>query len=97
MDEEWQKEQKSLSQQLADIKGRIAGLEQRRERLIADITTESLELYEVTRSRKGQAVVKIEQGRCQGCRLMLSTNELQRARAGNTVLCSNCNRILYLG
>ena len=97
LNKDWQEEQKGLSQQQEKIENRIADLEQKRERLTADIVPEKLELYETTRSRKGQAVVRIEQGRCQGCRLMLSTSELQRARAGNTVLCSTCNRILYLG
>jgi predicted nucleic acid-binding Zn-ribbon protein len=97
LEDEWKKEQLSLSQQQTEIENRIADLKQRRQELIADIVSESLELYEGTKLRKGQAVVKVEQGRCQGCRVMLSTSELQRARAGNIVLCSTCNRILYLG
>lgn len=97
LEEEWRKEQLSLYQQQAEIESRIADLKQKRQELTADIAPESLELYEGTKLRKVQAVVKIEQGRCQGCRVMLSTSELQRARAGNIVLCSTCNRVLYLG
>lgn len=97
IEEEWQKGQKSLSQQQAVVESHITDLEQRRKELTAAIPRENLELYEVTRLRRGQAVVKIEQGRCQGCRLTLSTSELQRARAGNLIQCSTCNRIVYLG
>ena len=97
IEEKWQMEQRHLSQQKADTEKRIADLGQKRKELAAGISHDSLELYEATRLKRGQAVVRIEQGRCQGCRLMLSTSELQRARTGNIVLCNTCNRILYLG
>ncbi len=97
LEDEWKKEQLNLAQQQTEIENRIADLQQKRQELTADIVPESLELYEGIKLRKGQAVVKIEQGKCQGCRVTLSTSELQRARTGNMVLCSTCNRILYLG
>jgi predicted nucleic acid-binding Zn-ribbon protein len=50
----------------------------------------------VVRTRKGNAVVKVEQGRCQGCHIKLSMNEWQKARTGVLVQCSSCGRILYL-
>ena len=41
--------------------------------------------------------VKVERGMCQGCRLALSTMELQRARSARGVVqCSSCRRILYV-
>ncbi len=52
--------------------------------------------YQDLRNRKGQAVVKVEQGRCMGCRVGLSVNELNRVRGTELVNCSNCGRILYL-
>ena len=97
LEEDWRKGQESLSVRQTVIKRCLADLERNRKELTSDIPVDSLELYQMTRVRRGQAVVKIEQGRCQGCRITLSTNELQRARAGNLILCSTCSRILYLG
>jgi predicted nucleic acid-binding Zn-ribbon protein len=94
---EWQRQQKDLTQKQAKVKGRLSDLNRKRKALAADITKQTLEFYEVIRLRKGQAVVKIEQGRCQGCRLNLAVNELQRARAGDLIQCSSCGRILCLG
>ena len=97
LEEDWRKGQKSLSARQTVIKSRLVDLERNRKELASEIPPDNLELYQGTRVRRGQAVVKIEQGRCQGCRITLPTNELQRARAGNLILCSTCNRILYLG
>ncbi|MEE8619379.1 MAG: C4-type zinc ribbon domain-containing protein [Dehalococcoidales bacterium] len=33
---------------------------------------------------------------CRGCRISLSAAELQQARSGSLVQCSNCGRILFL-
>jgi predicted nucleic acid-binding Zn-ribbon protein len=97
LEDEWQQEQKDLTQRQAKMKSRLSDLNRTRQTLASDIAKQTLELYEGIRSRKGQAVVKIEQGRCQGCRLNLAVNELQRARAGDLIQCSSCGRILYLG
>jgi predicted nucleic acid-binding Zn-ribbon protein len=94
---EWQREQKDLSQKQAKVKSRLSDLSRKRKTLASDIAKQTLELYEGIRLRKGEAVVKIEQGRCQGCRLNLAVNELQRARAGDLIQCSSCGRILCLG
>jgi len=76
----------------------LASLEQRREDLAARIDAASLELYQDLRQkRQGRAVAKVEQGMCQGCRLVLSMTELQRARISQELVqCSSCQRILYL-
>jgi uncharacterized protein len=94
---EWQREQKELAQRQAKVKSRLSDLSRKRQALAADIAKQTLELYEGIRLRKGEAVVKIEQGRCQGCRLNLAVNELQRARAGDLIQCSSCGRILCFG
>jgi predicted nucleic acid-binding Zn-ribbon protein len=63
-----------------------------------DIAADMLALYESLRKRtNGSPVAIVERGMCQGCRLTLSTMELQRARTAQTpVRCSSCKRILYL-
>jgi predicted nucleic acid-binding Zn-ribbon protein len=62
------------------------------------VSADLIALYESLRkSTNGSPVARIERGMCQGCRLTLSTMELQRARAAPTpVRCSSCKRILYL-
>ncbi len=94
---EWQLEQKDLAQRQAKVKSRLSDLNQKRQGLISEIAPKTLELYDSVKLRKGQAVVKVTQGRCHGCHLNLSVNEWQRARAGALVQCSSCGRILYLG
>jgi predicted nucleic acid-binding Zn-ribbon protein len=96
LEEEWRQEQKELTQRQAKVKSRLSELGRARQTLASDIAKHTLELYEGIRVRKGQAVAKIEQGRCQGCRLNLAVNELQRARAGDLIQCSSCGRILCL-
>jgi predicted nucleic acid-binding Zn-ribbon protein len=62
------------------------------------VSADLIALYESLRkSTNGSPVARIERGMCQGCRLTLSTMELQRARTAPTpVRCSSCKRILYL-
>ena len=64
--------------------------------MLASIDKDTLAAYEGVKGRKGQAVVKVEQGRCLGCRVTLSVSELQHARGNAIVTCGNCGRILYL-
>ncbi len=97
IEEEWQRDQAELTQKQSAAKDRLSDLHHQRKAVAAEITKQTLDLYEGIRSRKGQAVAKIEQGRCQGCRLNLAVNELQRARAGDLIQCSSCGRILCLG
>lgn len=96
LEREWQREQELLVQRQAEVKSRLSELSQKRQALTSEVAPQALELYEGVRSRKGQAVVRVEQGRCHGCHLTLSMNELQRARAGALAQCSSCGRILYL-
>ncbi len=74
--------------------------ERRRQRghLAPGISADLIALYELLRkTTNGSPVARIERGMCQGCRLTLSTMELQRARGSRTpVRCSSCKRILYL-
>ena len=62
------------------------------------VSADLIALYESLRkSTNGSPVARIERGMCQGCRLALSTMELQRARTAPTpVRCGSCKRILYL-
>ena len=96
--EEWQKRQEELTAVQAELKVTIDIAEQKRSKLATTIEPIHLELYETLRAKKqGQAVAKVEQGRCQGCRITLPMSELQWARMGELVQCSSCSRVLCLG
>jgi len=98
IEEDWQAEQASLSQQQAELGADLATLEQKEKDLAARLDAASLELYQaLRRKRQGRAVAKVEQGMCQGCRIALPMSELQRARIGQELVqCSSCERILYV-
>lgn len=40
-------------------------------------------------------MARVDQGTCYGCQIQLPTINLQQARSGNLVQCSNCGRILF--
>jgi hypothetical protein len=96
LEEGWQQQQKVLVQKRSEVESRLLEIDKKRQEIAPDIDSQSLTLYESIRLKKGQAVVKVAQGRCQGCRLTLSINEWQRARSGTVVQCGSCGKILYL-
>lgn len=92
--QQWQVEQERLAQQRGELSQAIAEFEGRREGVVRRIDPAALRLYEDLRRSRQQAVARVEQGRCQGCRVTLSMNEIQKAR-GSIIQCSSCGRILY--
>lgn len=75
----------------------MAALEARREAQAGAVDRQTMRLYEALRAtRQGRAVVRIERGLCQGCRISLPSNVLSRARSGSALVqCTSCERILY--
>jgi len=98
IEEGWQAEQASLSQEQTELSAALSTLEQKRKELASKLDTVSLELYEdIRQKRQGRAVAKLERGMCQGCRIALPMSELQRARMGlELVQCGSCERVLYV-
>ena len=78
-----------LEIELVELKGKRSGLAQQ-------VDSEALSVYERIRLATGQAVVKVERGRCLGCHIAVPTSQWQKARAGDLIQCNNCSRILYL-
>ncbi len=97
LEAEWQAEHKILSERHTEIEGQLAKLVQKRDTIISQIDPQSLGIYQNLRLRKGQAVVKVEQGKCQGCHITLPVSEWHKVRSGNLAYCSNCGRILFVG
>ena len=96
LEAEWQSRQKQLSADLEQLKTVLSSLKHKRQLLSANIDPRAIDLYQELKKRKGQAVAKVEQGICCGCRISLPTTELQRARSDSLVQCSSCGRILFL-
>ena len=96
LEQEWQQKRQVLTARKTAAETELAGFTGSRQGLAQRISAEALSLYEHINSSKGQAIAKVEQGRCQGCYITLPTGQWQRARAGELVQCSSCSRILYV-
>jgi len=94
----WRGEQTDLLGQRQRLEAELAELETSRRAQAGHIDGRVLELYDVLRERRqGKAVVKVERGMCQGCRISLPMSVLQKARSGfDVVQCVSCERILYV-
>jgi len=93
---EWQRQQQHLSTEIVQVKTTLSSLGDERQQLVAKIDPQAVDFYHRLRKGKQQAVAKIEQGICSGCRISLPVTELQRARGDSLVQCSSCGRILFL-
>lgn len=99
MERKWQEDQQRLAAERTELEADLAALEEKRRVALQQIDPTSVKLYERLRQAKqGRAVAKVEQGRCQGCRISLPISDQQGARMGHElVTCSNCGRILCAG
>jgi len=94
--QEWERKQEILTQRKTETETALANLGEKRQELPQQISPEALSLYEHIKLTKGQAIAKVEQGKCQGCYITLPTSQWQRAKAGDLVQCNSCTRILYV-
>lgn len=89
--------QDTLTEDRDKLQAVIARLTEKRAKLAQEVAAPSLKVYEGLREPlQGRVLAKVEQGRCQGCRLSLSVSELKLARGSGLVQCSSCRRILFL-
>jgi predicted nucleic acid-binding Zn-ribbon protein len=93
---EWQERQETLGKRKTEIEAELAKLRENRDGLAQQIDSEAIDVYERVRLARGQAVVKVERGRCQGCHITVSTSQWQKAKAGDLIQCNSCSRILYV-
>ena len=94
----WQADQERLTLQQANLKARLAQLEQQRPVMVKTVDEDDLEEYEDLRRRKaGRAVAPVKDGICLGCGVGASNSRIQQARAGiELIYCGTCGRILYV-
>jgi len=93
---EWEQRQETLGQRKSEVETVLAKLGGDRDRLAQQIDSEVLNTYERLRLTRGQAVVKVERGKCQGCHITVPTSQWQKAKAGDLIQCTSCSKILYL-
>jgi predicted nucleic acid-binding Zn-ribbon protein len=93
---EWEQTQETFRPRKGELEIALAELRAERSRLAEQIDSEAFNIYERIRLARGQAVVKVERGRCLGCHITVPTSQWQKAKAGDLIQCNNCSRILYL-
>ncbi len=96
-DQEWKSEQAVLESRCSALTTQEADLSNRREAAASQLDDATLRTYDRIRRMRGVAVVPIERGACQGCRVSLSSIVTQRARSSDDLItCQSCGRILFL-
>ncbi len=92
----WKASQSRLEAEKGDLEPEIERLRAVREEQSSAADRASLSLYDILRDRRdGSAVATVERGMCQGCRITLPRNIIQKARnPGALVQCVSCERIL---
>jgi predicted nucleic acid-binding Zn-ribbon protein len=93
---EWEQRQETFRPRKSEIETVLVKLRGDRNGLSQQIDSEAFNIYERIRLTMGQAVVKVERGRCLGCHITVPTSQWQKAKAGDLIQCNNCSRILYL-
>ncbi len=93
---EWEQRQQVLKPRKEELQAVLTGLKQERNELVQQIDSNTVTVYERLRASGGQAVVKVERGKCQGCHIAVPTSQWQKVRVGELVQCNSCSRILYV-
>ncbi|HUF53983.1 MAG TPA: C4-type zinc ribbon domain-containing protein [Dehalococcoidia bacterium] len=96
LEAEWRDAQGHMAAEKERLMPEAVRLQSLRETEAAAVDRAVLSLYNLLRERlRGVAVAGVERGMCQGCRITLPTNVIQRARqSGAIVQCVSCERIL---
>jgi predicted nucleic acid-binding Zn-ribbon protein len=95
--EHWEADRPALAMEAEQIADALAGMRAERDSLATTLDPRSLDLYRRLRGQSGHAVSAVDGGVCQWCRVNLPPKDVQHARSGSLVTCTNCGRILYAG
>ena len=88
-----------LAEEESSLVSQLKVLTSERDNNANQIDSKLVYRYETLRkSKNGRAIAKVEREMCQGCRIKLTTSELQRIQmATDLIQCDSCHRILYFG
>jgi uncharacterized protein len=95
--ERWDAGGPELTRQAEQLSQEVAQIREEREVLASSLDPRSLHQYERLQTSSRHAVSHVSNGVCQWCRVVIPQKDVQHARAGALVTCSNCARILYVG
>lgn len=93
-----------VDEELADLAFRrenlsneLAGLDAEREKIVAGLDEDTVEVYERLMKNKGDvAVVPLNDGQCGGCHVKVISSTVVQAKAGKELThCENCGRIVF--
>jgi hypothetical protein len=92
----WESDKTRAGEEIAAMQTQVTDLTARRAEQAGQVDRPSLAAYERLRpSKGGRAVARLQHDRCGGCRLILPSSALARARTSPAlVYCINCGRIL---
>jgi hypothetical protein len=95
-EEAWKSAEQKLGAERESLEHECQDIGKKRAREAGGIPAQDLSFYESLLARKsGVAVVRVERGICQGCRVRLPLREISRIRGASAlVACSSCGRIL---
>jgi hypothetical protein len=94
----WRKDQAAIGATKSQAEGEMVKLDAERGARTKGMDAGAIGLYENLRAKhQGRAVATVVRETCQGCRISLPSQMVQRMRAGATVQCTSCERILVAG
>ena len=89
-------EQAKFTDVLAELESRAIEAQNGREAIVEKINADLLKRYDNVRHRRGNAVVAVKNGVCQGCHMSLAPQlAIQVQRAESIHSCRQCKRLLY--
>ncbi len=90
-------EQAKFADLLSELESRAVAAVAGREAVVAKIKPELLKRYDSVIQRRGNAVVAVKGGVCQGCHMALAPQlAIQVERAESIHTCRQCKRLLYI-
>ncbi len=98
LEQERPKLEESWRQLEKELETRLSMLQTERKEILPSMPSKLLPLYESIRKNKGGEAISLVKGEiCQGCHLAIPTQDIQRARNGQSMVqCSSCGRILFV-
>lgn len=90
-------EQAKFSDVLTELESRAVAAVAGREAIVVKINADLLKRYDTVIQRRGNAVVAVKGGVCQGCHMALAPQlAIQVERAESIHACRQCKRLLYI-
>jgi len=86
-----------MDSEIAKKKEELKRLEQEKKELCPDMPESEIFKFErIIKNKKGQGIVGIKEGACEGCHIVLPPQFINEVRAGNEIkYCPYCSRILF--